>query len=195
MRDAHAEELRTGNGVHPLMPAAFSERFIHDALLEEIQLAGRGIGLLLDGREQQRVQFGMTFLNLPGDGAVIRLPVIPARPDDERSENTSAHQYGNPQRERRAERRAGGEEKEGENGEDSPADGERAGPTPCALSTCYGFQLGFEQRFSHGMSGLAPCLSTPPRAKSNGSFVSISRQKHLNSRPCSRIQRWSQCSH
>ena len=139
------------------MPTALRERLVHDALLEKVLLAGRRIGFLFNGSEQQRVKFRMTFLDLAANGAVVRLPVAPARQDDESSEYAAAHENWNKQRERATQDRARGEEKKGDERKRTPADGERAGPAPCALPTCHRFKLGFEQRFSHGINGVSLC--------------------------------------
>ena len=103
------------------------------------------------------MKFRMTFLDLATNGAVVRLPVAPARQDDESSEDAAAHENWNKQRQRPAQGRAHGEQEEGDESKRTPADGERAGPAPCALPTCHRFKLGFEQRFSHGINGVSLC--------------------------------------
>ena len=69
------------NAVPPRTRAVVFKRFANDPLLKIIQLAGGGVRLLFDCRQQQRVQLRIFLLDLPGDGTVIGLVLPPTPPD------------------------------------------------------------------------------------------------------------------
>ena len=114
LAEAHGEQLTAGDGINPLVPATLRERLIDDALLKEVQLARCRIGFLFDGRQEQRVKFRMAFLDLPADGAVVRLPVAPTSQNDKCSKHAAAHENRNEQGQGTAQDRARGEQEEGD---------------------------------------------------------------------------------
>ena len=76
------------------MLPAFADGLVDDALLQKVEPPRLRIRLLLDGRDQQRVQLRMLLLDPPRDLAIIRTPLPrppPRRHRDRHAAKDEAH--------------------------------------------------------------------------------------------------------
>src|SRR6185503_6560746 len=101
-----------GNDVEPRMFLALGNGFQHDALLKVVEPAGLRIRSLLDGGQEQRVQFGMARLDRSRYGRVIGIPRLVASPQPEDYTTRGDYQHGRGNDDVEMDRAADDEEKQ-----------------------------------------------------------------------------------
>ena len=147
------------------MSPALRQRLGDNTFLQEVESAGCWVRRLLDGSEEESVQFGMFLFDLARDGLVIGMPFARFAPGPDGGDQS----YGRQERQREAGKisERGLEEEQGksEDNQDTPTKGQALSSFVPPLLPCDWFKLRLKKCFSHNIRDLSTTSFYTPRAE------------------------------